>query len=129
MVTLRTALAGGSLAIATLTATACVQLNEAINRRDLECGEVPDNICSRIADDIARQWDAANATQDGPIVTVTVAPTDCFAIVDKHPLMPQCWEVEAHTTNGSGVAEVYYQDGDRNLVSPYRGVIGTFPVE
>jgi len=110
-----------------LTAGACVQLNEAINSRNLECGEVPDDLCSRIADDVARQWDAANAAQDGPIVTVTVAPTDCFVIEDKHPLMPRCWDVVAKTTSEAGVGEVYYQNGDRDLVSPYRGVIGNFP--
>ena len=33
-----------------LAAAACVPLSEAINSRDLECGEVPEDTCITIAD-------------------------------------------------------------------------------
>jgi hypothetical protein len=62
----RTALAIAYVAVAMVTAAACLQLNEALNSRDLECGEVPADICTRLADFMVGGWDPLNAAETWP---------------------------------------------------------------
>ena len=38
---------------------------------------MPEDICTRLADHIAGDWDRLDAAQFGPIVTVTMTSVDC----------------------------------------------------
>ena len=131
VVTSRTALAGAWLVLAMLTAGACQQVNEAINDRDLECGTVPEDICARLADHIAGDWDRLNAAQFGPIVTVSVTSVDCGGHKDADPAMARCWLVDAQTspppgsTEGAGSGGFYYQRDDGTLVGPDGPLVGS----
>ena len=109
-----------------VTATGCVPLNEAMNSRDLECGGVPDDICTTLADDVAGHWGAVPELD--PIATVRVEPIDCGDAFEPRAMV-RCWDVEAIPADGGGYGGIYAQNGDGNLVSPFGGVIGTFPLE
>ena len=91
VVTTRSVLAGLCLALAMLTASACVQVNEAIKSRDLDCREVRDDICVRLAD----LADAPSRAKFSTIVRIVVRPTDCGDIEDsgmvRRPGMVRCW--------------------------------------
>ena len=102
-----------------LTAAGCVQLNEAVNSQDLECVEVPEDICARLADDIVRVWDS-EATE-GPIVLVQVRPVACRDIGRQDPAMVRCWVVEGSTageldgSGGAGIGWEYFQNMDGRI--------------
>ena len=111
------------LTLVMLTATACVQLDEAINSRDLECGEVPvpDDVCVRLANDIVGKWSSSGfpvVAEAGPIVKVTVAPGHCVNVKRPDPAVARCWTVDASTAalaDGShrgGLVWTYYQTDD-----------------
>ena len=133
MVTTRTVLAGGCLALAMVTAGACVQVNEAMNSRDLECTGVPDDICAGLADHIVRQWDPDSAAQFGPIVKVKVTRVDCGR-VQVNPANVRCWEVASGTaglfdgSRGAGVGDIYGQRVDGTIWAGDTA-IGDFPLE
>jgi hypothetical protein len=116
-----------------LTAAACVQVNEAINGRVLECREVRDDICTRMADHIVGLWDPASAAEYGPLVVFTVTPSDCPGVPNIR-VMVRCWEVEASSAampDGShgGFGGTYFLRVDGTLIGPGDAVIGNFPVE
>ncbi len=110
-----------------LTAAACQQVNEAINSRDLECGQVPEAICTRLADHIVGLWSPASIAESGPLVKVTLVPVDCEP---NFPDMVRCWEVEAVTagvaegSGGAGIVATYTQRPDGTLVGEDGTVIG-----
>ena len=128
MVTTRTVLAGVCLAVAMLTASACAQIHEAVNGRDLECGEVPEDTCITIADHFVTLWDPQLLAQYGRLVKVRVTPFDCAAV--RQPAMVRCWVVEGSTTvladgSGGGLGGVhYYQRVDGTLLGEDGAVIG-----
>ena len=126
MATYRTAFAGAWMVLAMLTASACQQLNEAINSRDLECTDAPDDICVRLADDIVGLWDARGVARDGPIERVLVNPVDCSVIKRPNPAMARCWEA-AGTIAGSGggsIGTYYVERVDGTLTDDEGRVIG-----
>ena len=109
-----------------LTAAACVQLDEAVNSRDLECGEVPvpDDVCVRLADDIVGKWSSSGfpvVAEAGPIVKVTVAPGHCANVKRPDPAVERCWAVDATTrvlADGSprgGISRTYYRTDDGRI--------------
>ena len=128
----RTALAGARLALAMLTAAACVPLNEAMNSRDLECTGVPDDMCVRLADDTVGQYAIQPGFAEfGPIVRVLVKPRDCRTDRRYDPSWRGCWEVEGFASgiaDGDGAVEVmagYYRLlGDGTLVGYEDRVVG-----
>ena len=105
------AIVGACVVVATLTVAACQQVNEQINERTLACGEVPEEICVRLADDISAGFERRNPDA-GRIVQVTVSAWDC------PPGLPavRCWHVEASTVAGGGSKAIYHQRGDGTLV-------------
>ena len=118
-----------------LTASACAQLNEAIHPRDLECGEVPDDICTRMANHIVSLWDPANLAESGPVVKVTVTP-DCPGFpITRVPDAVRCFEVGASPaglqdgTGPAGIGGYYFLLVDGTLIGPEDAVLGTFPLE
>ena len=134
--TYRTALAGGFMVLATLTADACQPLNEALNDRDLECTGVPDDICATLADDTARQWAPANIAEHGPVVKVVVEQVDCVDWFDRRdPAAVRCFHADSSTVDpadGSDLgafSETYYQYRDGRLFNYHHRLIGTFAAE
>ena len=98
-----------------LTAAACVQVNEAVNSRDLECGGgVPEDICVRLADDLVSQWNPAFVADVGPIVNVTVKPMNCGRIANAGPAIVRCWEGMGEAVDGSIDAH-YFQTNDGRI--------------
>ena len=129
MVKTRTALAGLCLALAMLTASACAQINEAMNSRDdLQCTEVPEDICVMLAEDIAGHWLPSMAGQPGPVVKVTVKPVDCGELGLTIAPGARCWEGEAKVAgDGSGLGPVhytYYQNADGRMFDDGGTVVG-----
>ena len=127
MVTLRTAAAGVCLALAMLAAAACVPLSEAINSRDLECGEVPEDTCITIADHFVTLREPQLLAEHGRLVKVRVTQFDCAAV--REPAMARCLVVEAVTETGHGAGEglgdlYYYQRVDGTLLGEDGAVIG-----
>ena len=108
MATSRSVLTGLCLALAMITASACEQINEAMNSRDdLECTEVPEDICVRLADDIARQWYPQGDVLLGPTVEVSVQPVACglvvwFQHIDPPPV--RCWEATGSSPVPAGAS-------------------------
>jgi hypothetical protein len=127
-VTSRSILAGGCLALAMLTAAGCAQVNEAINSRDLECNEVPEDMCVRLADHAVGHWDAANDVQNGPIVRIVVRPIGCGDFehegMPRRPGMVRCWGAEAWAEGGAGVGVGYYQNADGRIFDHDGEVVG-----
>ena len=126
------------MALAMLTA-ACVQLNEAVNDevngRDVECNEVPDDICVRLADDLS-QWFPDRVAEHGPIVKVNVRPADCSrAIASQGQVVARCWEgmgnaaVRADGSEGPSFGRIYYQVTDGRIFGNAGRVLETFPEE
>ena len=107
--TLRTALAGTCMALAMLTAAACTQSNESVSGRDLECNEVPDDVCTILADDIVAMWSPASAARDGPIVRVQVKPVACIVVGRLVPDGARCWEAAAGTPDGGTLGGYYVE--------------------
>jgi hypothetical protein len=110
----RTALVGASLALALVTAGGCQRANEVITGRDLVCGEnVPQDICSRLADHQAPRAEQRNPTL-GRVIGVTVTREDCRPI-NNHLRDPQgkairakiCWGVFAEWPAGTDFHGVY----------------------
>ena len=111
-----------------LTAAACAQVNEAINSRDRECNEVPDDICLRLADDLVSLWDRRATARDGPIVLVTVRPVDC-SVVRPNAETKHCWEVtsEGAVLGGgqrAGIGTYYFQTNDGRIFEDTGRVVG-----
>ena len=113
--TTRSVLAGGCVVLVMLTTAACVQVNEAINSRELECDGVPDDICVRLAD----LADPPSRAKFSTIVRIVVRPTDCGDIEDsgmvRRPGMVRCWGVEAWAASGAGVGLGYYENADGRI--------------
>jgi len=112
-----------------VTATGCVQLNEAMNSRDLECGGVPEDICARLADHIVRHWDPEVAARLGPIVLVTVEPADCRRVERQVPGMVKCWQamgspgVPEDDPGWQGSSWRYYQNVEGLIFDERGGVV------
>ena len=110
-----------------LTAAACAQLSEAINSRDLECGEVPEDTCITIADHFVTVREPQLLAEHGRLVKVRVRQFDCAAV--REPAMARCLVVEAVTETGHGAGEglgdlYYYQRVDGTLLGEDGAVIG-----
>ena len=129
----RSVLVGLCLVLAMLTAAACAQIDSAINSRDLECNEVPEDMCHRLADHIVSQWSPSDFVEHGRVVRVHVEAADCDT-VQKNLVNARCWTggassaIRADGTGGEGIGRAYYQLADGKLFSEGE-VIGTFPVE
>ena len=110
-----------------LTTAACAQIDEAVNGRDVECGEVPEDTCITIADHFVTLWDPQLVAEYGRVVKVRVTPIDCAAV--RKPAMARCWVVEASTPHladgaGGGLGGVhYYQRVDGTLLGEDGAVI------
>ncbi len=130
VVTTRAALAGGCLALTMLTAAACAQVTEVVTGWELECvGGVPEDICVRLANHLAGQWDVASGGTEGPVVRVLVQPIDCGVLVRRDAAMARCWEGSASNdadANGTSEAIVldYYERVNGTLVEEDGSVVG-----
>ena len=87
-----------------LTASACAQIHEAVNGRDLECGEVPEDTCITIADHFVTLWDPQLLAQYGRLVKVRVTPFDCAAV--RQPAMVRCWVLKSKPCPGPAAVVV-----------------------
>jgi len=116
-----------------LTTAACQAVNDAINGRDLECNDVAEDICVRLAGDTVRLWDPVAALEGGPILRVDVGPVDCGLIRD--PPVPdavQCWTVWAYADDSgetgdvgrAGVGRAYYRATDGRILDGGDEVFG-----
>ena len=103
----RHAIVGACVMLATLTAVACGQITD----RMLACGEVPADVCVRLASDISPGFERRSA-ESGPIVRVTITPSDCPGDL----AATRCWHVEATNQYGAGSSAIYYQRADGALV-------------
>ena len=109
-----------------LSAAACVQVNEVISGRDLECNEVPEDICVRLANHIVGVWEPANGAEFGPPVRVQVRPVGC----EISPEMKLCWDVTAGSegfydgSGGEAIGKTYYQRWDGAVYDLEGGVVG-----
>ena len=113
MVASGTALVGLCLVLAMLTAAGCVQVNEAVNSRDLECTDVPEDLCTTTADHFVTLWDPESAAESGPLVKFHMRSTTC--VKPRHPDAVRCWAVEAHPGSGAGIGGEYYQNVDGRI--------------
>jgi hypothetical protein len=93
MTTHRTAIAGACVTLAMLTAGACGQVNELVTGRDVVCESTPDDICMRVADQVASAVPREDPAS-GPVAKVTVTEQECGNEV---PPVVRCWHVEAET--------------------------------
>ena len=110
-----------------LTAAACVQINEVMNSRDLQCTDVPEDICITIADHFVTLLEPQLLAEYGRLMKVKVTPFDCAAV--REPAMARCWVVEAVSETGHGAGEwlgdlYYYQRVDGTLLREDGAVIG-----
>ena len=104
-----------------------MQVNEAMNSRDLECNEkVPDRICVRLADEVVRECDRADATREGPIARVHVKPVAC-GVLGSNERGVRCWEVEAQAANGASLGANFLQREDGSIITWDGLVVGVFP--
>ena len=85
-----------------MTAAACMQVNEAVTGRDLQCVDVPDDICAKLADDIVGRGVPQAVAEHGSIVRVEVRPIDCAAIQRQDPAMVRCWQLRRRTVAADG---------------------------
>jgi hypothetical protein len=135
VVTPRAALAGACLALAMLTTAACSQFNDAINKRDLQCDEVPEDICTTLADDLS-EWFPHRVAEHGPIVKVSLRPLECGAVIARRDqVVARCWEgngnaaVRADGSEGAGFHKIYYQVTNGRIFDGNGRLVGSGPVE
>ena len=95
MATRRTAFVGASIVLAILMAGACGQVNGLVTGRDLVCEGTPDDVCIRVADQVANDDHVL-----GPIAKVRVTARECLD--GEGPRAVRCWHVEAETRPDAG---------------------------
>ena len=93
-----------------LTAAGCVEVNEAVSNRDLECTDVPEDTCITIADHLVTLWDPQSAAAFGPLVKFHLRSMSC-----DNPAAVRCWAIEAHPGSGAGIGGGYYQNVDGRI--------------
>jgi hypothetical protein len=109
--TRRTVLVVAYTTLVLLAVTACQQVNEAVNDRDLDCSAARDDICTQLADYVSAEWLRLNAAS-GPIIKVVVSARGCPT---PPPAANRCWLVEATTRSGAGGGEVFFEREDGTL--------------